>query len=168
MPTPRRCPSLQGSLTVVDPDHGATLRSNWSIDDSEELGKLAFGDSLDYDAVSRKISSHEVQVRLLCCCEAACLAKVRRETAIIVEHKHPCEGRCAPIDVHIDTLVSSATIHVTSHADSLAIPWGRAPFVATTLHRCYCLPRWRLRRNARVQRLVRGLVVCACIALVLT
>lgn len=48
------CPSPQGSLTVVDPDHGATLRSSWSIDDSEELGKLEFGFSLDYDAVSRR------------------------------------------------------------------------------------------------------------------
>ena len=47
------CPSPQGSLTVVDPDHGATLRSNWSIDNSEELGNLEFGISLDYDAVSR-------------------------------------------------------------------------------------------------------------------
>lgn len=37
----------------MDPDHGATLRSNWSIDNSEELGNLAFGFSLDYDAVSR-------------------------------------------------------------------------------------------------------------------
>ncbi|CAM9464885.1 unnamed protein product, partial [Laminaria digitata] len=41
----------KGSLTVVDPDHGATLRSSWSIDNSEELGNLDFGFSLDYDAV---------------------------------------------------------------------------------------------------------------------
>lgn len=46
-------PSPQGSLTVVDPDHGATLRSSWSIDNSEELGNLEFGFSLDYDAVRR-------------------------------------------------------------------------------------------------------------------
>lgn len=36
---------------MVDPDYGATLRSSWSIDHSEELGKLAFGTTLDYDAV---------------------------------------------------------------------------------------------------------------------
>eukprot|EP00904_Undaria_pinnatifida_P010034 jgi/Undpi1/6160/HiC_scaffold_20.g08644.m1 len=41
----------QGSLTVVDPEQGATLRSSWSIDNSEELGKLEFGFSVDYDAV---------------------------------------------------------------------------------------------------------------------
>lgn len=42
---------LQGSLTVVW-EHGATLRDSWSIDSSHELGRLAFGASLDYDAVS--------------------------------------------------------------------------------------------------------------------
>lgn len=41
---------LQGCLAVVC-DHGATLRSSWSIDDSREVGRLVFGASLDYDAV---------------------------------------------------------------------------------------------------------------------
>ncbi|CAB1119346.1 unnamed protein product [Ectocarpus sp. CCAP 1310/34] len=40
----------KGSLTVVW-EHGATLRDGWSIDSSHELGRLAFGASLDYDAV---------------------------------------------------------------------------------------------------------------------
>ncbi|CAN0233470.1 unnamed protein product [Ectocarpus sp. 6 AP-2014] len=40
----------KGSLTVVW-EHGATLRDSWSIDSSHELGRLAFGASLDYDAV---------------------------------------------------------------------------------------------------------------------
>lgn len=47
----RTCTPLQGSLTVVW-EHGATLRDSWSIDSSHELGRLAFGASLDYDAVS--------------------------------------------------------------------------------------------------------------------
>ena len=37
---------------MVDPHHGATLRSSWSIDHSEDLGKLDFGTTLNYDAVS--------------------------------------------------------------------------------------------------------------------
>ncbi|CAM9812527.1 unnamed protein product, partial [Ectocarpus sp. 12 AP-2014] len=40
----------KGSLTVVW-GHGATLRDSWSIDSSHELGRLAFGASLDYAAV---------------------------------------------------------------------------------------------------------------------
>ncbi|CAM9349048.1 unnamed protein product [Ectocarpus sp. 4 AP-2014] len=40
----------KGSLTVVW-EHGATVRDSWSIDSSHELGRLAFGASLDYDAV---------------------------------------------------------------------------------------------------------------------
>ncbi|CAM9366923.1 unnamed protein product [Scytosiphon promiscuus] len=40
----------KGSLTVVW-EHGATLRSNWSIDNSQVLGKLTCGALLDYDAV---------------------------------------------------------------------------------------------------------------------
>lgn len=38
---------------MVDPDHGATLRTSWSIDESEGLGKVEFGVSLEYNAVSR-------------------------------------------------------------------------------------------------------------------
>ncbi|CAM9279020.1 unnamed protein product, partial [Choristocarpus tenellus] len=41
----------QGVLTVMDYTRGATLRSSWSIDDSEEVGRLKKGDTLQYDAV---------------------------------------------------------------------------------------------------------------------
>lgn len=60
---------LQGSLTV-DWEHGATLRSSWSIDDSQVLGKLACGASLDYDAVSFSLWGLEAHVRpLLFACD---------------------------------------------------------------------------------------------------
>lgn len=37
---------------MVDAKHGATIRNSWSIDNSDELGRLEFGASLKYDAVS--------------------------------------------------------------------------------------------------------------------
>lgn len=43
---------FQGTLRVVDKERGATLRSNWSIDDSEELGSLPYETTLRFDAVS--------------------------------------------------------------------------------------------------------------------
>lgn len=42
---------VKGVLLVVDKKKGATLRSECSIDDSEELGRLRDGVSLDFDAV---------------------------------------------------------------------------------------------------------------------
>lgn len=36
----------------MDAKHGATIRNSWSIDESDELGRLEFGVSLKYDAVS--------------------------------------------------------------------------------------------------------------------
>lgn len=37
---------------MVNANRGATLRDSWDIDDSEELGKLVCGVTLEYDAVS--------------------------------------------------------------------------------------------------------------------
>lgn len=36
---------------------GATLRSSWDIDDSVELGKVVYGNTLQYDAVRCAIFS---------------------------------------------------------------------------------------------------------------
>lgn len=49
----------QGTLKVVDRERGATLRSSWSIDDSEELGRLPHGATLNFDAVSMPLLARE-------------------------------------------------------------------------------------------------------------